>query len=114
MARKKKKKKKSTRPAKHQNPLARIRERFSEGRYRDTRHASDRKSERTITLPEIRQVITGGYHEKRKDEYKPEHKAWNYAVRGKTVDEKDLRIAVSFDEEDSLLIITAIDTELDD
>ena len=101
----------ASRPAKHADALERSRDRLSNGRFRDTRHASDRKAERTINLPEIRQVIEGGHHEKKKDEYKPEHKAWNYAIRGKTIDERELRIVVSFDEEDHLLIVTAIDLD---
>ncbi len=85
------------------------RERMDSGRYRDTRHAGERREERSISLPEVRQVIGSGWHEKSKDEFKAEWDAWNYAVRGKTVDGRELRIAISFDEEDYLLIITAIE-----
>ena len=97
------------RPEKCKDVLSRTRERLAEGRYRDTRHAASRKEERGISLPEIRQVIDGGWHEKSKDEFKQEWHAWNYAIRGKTVDGRELRIAVSFDEEDHLLLITAIE-----
>ena len=55
----------------------------------------------------IRPIL--GHHEKRKDEFKPEFSAWNYAIRGKTLDKRDLRIAVSFNESTKLLIITAIE-----
>ena len=79
------------------------------GRYRDTRHAGERKQQRQITLPEVLEVIRGGYREPAKDEYKPEWKAWNYAIRGKTLDRRELRIAVSFDEEGFMLFITSID-----
>jgi len=81
------------------------------GRFRDTRHATERKQERDITILEIRQVVESGYHEKSKDEFKVEWQAWNYAIRGKTIDRRELRVAVSFDEEDVLLIITAIDLD---
>lgn len=97
------------RPDKHKDVLSRTRERLAGGHYRDTRHAAERKDERSISLPEVRQVIESGWHEKSKDEFKTEWQAWNYAIRGKTVDGRALRIAVSFDEEDWLLIITAID-----
>jgi hypothetical protein len=57
-------------------------------------------------------VIESGWHEKRKDEFKPEWNTWNYAIRGKTPDNRALRIAIAFEEGDSLLIIvTAIDLE---
>lgn len=87
------------------------RECIRQGRYRDTRHATDRKSERVISLVEITSVINSGYHEKSKDEFKPEYDAWNYAIRGKTVDKRSLRVAVSFDEQ-LMLIITAIDLDV--
>lgn len=97
------------RPEKHEDVLSRARERLASGLYRDTRHAAERRDERGISRPEVRQVIESGWHEKGKDEFKTEWQAWNYAIRGKTVDGRALRIAVSFDEEDRLLIITAIE-----
>ena len=57
------------------------------------------------------QVLKSGFHEKRKDKFDESFNAWNYAVRGKTVDTKELRIIVSFDE-NNMLIITAIDLGL--
>jgi len=106
--RKKARKRVSKSPPKHPNALERIRVHLKAGRYRDTRHASERKEERTISLLEIKQVIEGGYHEPKRDKYRPEYRAWSHAVRGKTIDERELRIVVSFDEEDYLLIVTAI------
>jgi hypothetical protein len=98
------------RPAKHADALRRARELVSVGRYRDTRHSSQRRGERGIILPEIIQAILSGWHEKRKDEFKPEWNSWNYAIRGKTVDDRELRVAVAFEERASLLIlVTAID-----
>jgi hypothetical protein len=66
-----------------------------------------RKKQRNITLPEIIQVLTAGKHEKSKDKFDKAFNAWNYAVRGKTLDGLDLRVIVSFDDEKDLLIITA-------
>jgi len=63
---------------------------------------------RTITVPEVRQVLCHGWHEKRKDTWRDDLDAWNYAVRGKTVDGKDVRVVVSFDRS-GMLIITVID-----
>ena len=58
------------RPEKHKDVLSRTRERLAGARYRDTRHATERKEERCIGLPEIRQVIENGWHERSKDEFK--------------------------------------------
>ena len=79
------------------------------GKYLDTRHAQFRQQQRNISLVEIKYVIYNGYHEKRKDEYKSEWNAWNYAIRGRTIDHRELRVIVSVDDPINLLIITAID-----
>lgn len=86
------------------------REHIEAGKYLDTRHAFDRKAERQITLLEVLYVLRHGYHEKRKDEFKEEHDAWNYAMRGKTVDGRELRVCVAFDPS-GMLIITTIDLD---
>ncbi len=81
---------------------------IEEGHYLDTRHAIERQDERRIARPDILHVLKNGYHEKKKDKFDTFFSAWNYAVRGKTVDRKELRIIVSFDE-NGMLIITAIE-----
>ena len=65
------------------------------------------KMREKISLPEIIHVLTTGRHEKSKDRFDEVFSAWNYAIRGQTVDGVDLRVIVSFDEERDLLIITA-------
>ncbi|MBI1861890.1 MAG: DUF4258 domain-containing protein [Deltaproteobacteria bacterium] len=89
------------------NLLETIRKSLDEGRFLDTRHAFQRQTERNITRPEIQYVLRTGFHEKNKDQYDEPFKAWNYAIRGKTVDKRGLRIIVSFDV-NNMLIITAI------
>lgn len=84
-----------------------VQECVENGRYLDTRHSLDRQAERAISRLEVLYVLRHGYHEKRKDRYEKGFTAWNYAVRGKTLDRKELRVIVSFDK-DRLLIITAI------
>ena len=86
-----------------------IRECLDSGRYLDTRHATERQQERDITRPEMIFVLRGGHHEKSKDRFDEQYNAWNYAVRGRTIDRKELRIVVSFEEATGMLIITAID-----
>ena len=76
-------------------------------------HAVVRGVERNITRMEYEYVLLNGFHEKSKDEYKEQYKSWNYAIRGKTIDKRNLRVAVSFDEND-LLIITVIDLDMED
>lgn len=96
----------SKRPTKHENLEERVRNCVASGKYRDTFHATLRKHERNITLPEIIYVLMTGRHEKSKDRFEGVFNTWNYALRGKTPDGLDLRVIISFDDED-LLIITA-------
>lgn len=78
------------------------------GLYFDTRHATDRQSERSITRTEVLYVLRNGRHEKSKDIYQVQYRTWNYAIRGKTIDKRDIRVIISFDES-NMLIITAIE-----
>ena len=90
--------------------LVKVQDCIEHGLYLDTRHATDRQSERKITRPEILFVLKYGRHEKSKDQYQERYKAWNYAISGKTIDKRDVRVIVSFDE-NNMLIITAIELE---
>ncbi len=71
-------------------------------------HAMVRQGQRFISVPDIIKTLMTGWHESRKDQYSEEFKEWNYAIRGKTIDDRDLRIITSFDER-NILIITVID-----
>jgi hypothetical protein len=102
------KRKREKSPSKHTRLIERLRQVLDSGKYRDVVHAQERQTERQITRPEYTYVLRNGYHEARKDEFKEEHNAWNYSIRGRTVDKRDLRVVVSFDEE-GMLIITTIE-----
>lgn len=97
-------------PSKVMSLMEVVRDCLKAGRYLDTRHALQRQEGRQITRPEILYVLKNGFHEKKKDHYEECFQAWNYAIRGKTLDNRTLRVVVSFDER-SILIITAIDLD---
>jgi len=99
---------KKKRPPKLPQLMERISKALDSGKYRDVVHAQIRQQERQITRPEYTYVLRNGFHEARKDQFMPEYNAWNYAIRGRTVDRRDLRVVVSFDE-DGMLIITTIE-----
>ncbi len=98
-----------SRSPKRSDLLAAVRQAAQRGDYVLTKHARKRLAQRKITLPELLQVLASGRHEKAKDEFVERFQAWNYAIRGKTVDKRELRVAVGFDP--ILLIITVIDLE---
>ena len=96
------------RPPKISDVLKNAHQCVKDGRYFDTSHAIIRRSERRINLTTALYVIMHGYHEKQKDQYKPEFDDWNYSIRGQSIDGRDIRIAIAFDE-DGMLIITVIE-----
>ena len=92
------------------NVLLAVRDCLDDDRFVDTRHALERQYEREITRVEIVFVLRNGFHEKRRDRWDDRHRAWNYAIRGKTIDRRDIRVIVSLNEV-GMLIITAIEIE---
>ena len=86
--------------------MGEVRRHVEADRYLSTVHADLRALQRKILLPDLLYVLRTGYHEKSKDRYDVAYDAWNYAVRGRTVDRRELRVIVSFDE-NGMLIITA-------
>lgn len=90
-------KSKKIRPAKEENLLEKIRDAIDKGFFKDTRHSSQRADERGIILPDVLEILSTGHHEKAKDQYRPEFNSWNYAIRGRTLDDDELRIAVYFE-----------------
>lgn len=82
------------------------------GSYAISKHAKLRQEERCFTIGDIRNIINTGYHEKRKDEYKGEYADWNYAIRGKTLDDELARVCIAFIEERHFIVITVIRLEV--
>jgi hypothetical protein len=70
-------------------------------------HAIARGLERSVAVADVAYALINGWHEADKDEFRREHQAWNYAVRGSTIDRHQVRIVVSFDE-NRMLVITVI------
>ncbi len=87
-----------------------IQEKVEAGKLRYSVHANERMLERGIIKPEVEFVLRNEPHNKRKDEFKENQKDWDYAIEGKTVDGRKLRIAVAV-VEPNLLVVKAIDLD---
>jgi hypothetical protein len=88
-----------------------VREHARAERVIDTRHAKARRGERSISFHEIMHVLCEtGIHEKAKDEWKVEFTAWNYAIRGITIDGLEIRIPVFFIDSDPEITYIGIAT----
>lgn len=83
------------------------------GAYAISKHAKLRQGERFFSIGDIKNIINTGYHEKKKDEYKGEYADWNYAIRGKTLDDDQARVCIAFIEESQFIVITVIRLELE-
>lgn len=83
---------------------------FAEGKFIPVHHAKIRLNGRQVTIQEVQQAVKNGFHEKKKDSYKPEHGGWNYSIRGKTINGRTLRIILAIDSS-GMLIITVIDLD---
>ena len=79
--------------------------------YLISEHANKRLDERRVTLPELFFVLDRGHHEKAKDVYDAISHSWRYAVKGKTVDGRRIRVVVAFNAETRMLIVTVIDCD---
>ena len=76
--------------------------------YSDTFHATLRRKQRNITLLDMLYVLKNGWHEKSRDRYDELYDSWNYAIRGQILDEREVRVIISFDE-NVMMIITVVD-----
>ena len=87
--------------------LKRVKMCVESGNFKFTGHALKRRLERLLSLPDIIYVLKNGHHESSKDSWDEQYETWNYAIRGKTVDQDSIRIIISFDTQ-RMLIITVI------
>lgn len=87
--------------------LLRVRSHLENGDYLLTQHALKRKTQRGLTLPAVLYVLKNGYHEKVKDSWDEQFRIWKYSIRGKTFNDDEARVIVSFDQS-GMLIITVI------
>jgi len=83
------------------------------GRIVYSAHANQRLKQREIIKPEVEFVLANGHHEARKDQFNEGFQTWDYSIRGKTIDDRSLRIVVGIIEP-QVLIVTVIDLDKKD
>jgi len=91
-------------PPQIENLFQVIRECIEQGKYILTEHAVQRVNERDISLNDAEYVLKNGYHEKNKTSFDDAFRTWKYAIRGKTVEDLDIRIILAFDKADMIVI----------
>ncbi len=104
------------RPPKRDDPLGVARRLFGARRYFDTRHSgTESRPDRDVSIDELGEVLSNGFREPSRDRYDEGLGTWSYSIRGKTDDDRELRIPVAFEKDDDpegdewLLIVTVYD-----
>ena len=97
-----------SRPLKIENLIEVLKEAVEDGHLLYSSHVNDRMAQRNIIKPEVEFVLSNGYHEARKDKFKEEFDSWDYAIKGKTIDGRNLRIIIAIISP-NVLVVTAID-----
>lgn len=64
---------------------------------------------RKIIETELSYMLKHGYCETSKDQYDQARRNWKYAIRGSTMDGRDLRVIIAFHQH--ILIVTVIDKD---
>lgn len=98
---------KQKRPPKIDNLCEKIQSCLKKHKYRQSRHAMERVNKRNVTFLDVLHVLENGYREETKDSYDEAFQSWKYSIRGKTVEDIDLRVIISINEE-NMIIITVI------
>jgi predicted transcriptional regulator len=76
-------------------------------------HARQQMHIRDITRSDVLEVLSRGWREPRKDEWKEAFRQWRYAYRGHDDSGiKNLRVAVAL-EDSGVIVVTAIDLDKD-
>jgi hypothetical protein len=100
----------SKRPAKLEMVMEAVKAALASGTVRNSEHANTRMKERGILGAEVIEILERGFHEKKKDEFNTLLNVWNHAIRGKTSEGRNIRVAIAIYAPD-VLIITAIDLD---
>jgi len=90
--------------------LQKIRELIEQKRYRKTAHFEERERQRKVFLWEALHVLKNGSHEEVRDEWDNKNQNWRYAISGRTMEARELRVVVSILEKEGLLLITVYES----
>ena len=77
------------------------------GTYRLTKHAAEEQAKDDLDMPDTLHVLRTGIHESKKTTFSNKFQKWNYAIRGRTEDLKEVRVIISFTEE--MMIVTVME-----
>lgn len=100
-----------TRPPKVKYLIEIARQAVQDGHLLYSAHANERMAQRNIIKPEVEYILSKGHHEPKKDKFNTEFESWDYAIKGKTIDGRNLRIVIAVISP-NVLVVTAIDLSI--
>jgi len=95
------------RPPKDTSICQKIKKCLINRRYKQSLHALERIDKRKVSFQDVLFVLETGRREEAKDSYDEAFQSWKYAIRGKTLEDVDLRVIISINEE-NIIIITVV------
>ncbi len=75
--------------------------------YKQSLHALERIDKRKVTFQDVLFVLENGRREEAKDSYDEAFQNWKYAIRGKTLEDIEIRVIIVISE-DNIVIITVV------
>ncbi len=91
--------------------LAKIRLCIESDQYKLSRHFLQRQKERQVTLAEALHVLRHGYHDASKDEWDNRFQSWKYAIQGRSLEGRQLCIAITFFQKENMLLLTTYEVK---
>lgn len=85
-----------------------INECLQQGKYFQSLHFIEMMEKREVSFPNVLHVLRNGCHEKKKTFFHEFSNKWRYAIRGRTTENVEIRVVITFDDKD-MIIITVID-----
>lgn len=94
-------------PPKDAEIVKKIKNCLANRQYKQSLHALERIDKRKITFQDVLFILETGRREEVKDSYDEVFQNWKYAIRGKTLEEDDIRVIITISE-DNIIIITVV------
>ncbi len=101
------------RPPKDDNLGIRIQNCLKNRKYKQSLHALERIDKRKVTFQDVLYVLETGRQEEAKDAYDEIFQNWKYSIRGKTLEDVDIRIIITINEE-NVVIITVVNLTMEE
>lgn len=86
------------------NLIWKVKELLEKGSLRYSVHAEERMAEREIIKPEVEYILRKGHHNQKKDKFNDLFGSWDYAIEGKTIDNRKLRVILVYVEPNILVV----------